>query len=129
MFCLEVVMPKTDLRTKALMSTKLTQAFVDSTGIGSNIFNIHYCEYEIGEAAAGGKLWDKHREEPYLHLILYCPLLDRTVKQRVVEALTTAFAECAENPKWKPIIHISEYAHDNVGVDGEFCRTVYPSLI
>lgn len=123
--CLEVAMPKTDEKTKELLSLKLTEAFANVTKFGSDIFAIHYCEYLAGEVAIGGKLWHNKNSKPYLHMLLYCPRLSRTTKQDLVSALTRAFMEATENPEWKPVIHISEHPYDNVGIDGKLLSDTF----
>jgi len=123
--CLEVTIPRMDISTKEELSTKLTEAFTAGTGFHGDIFGIHYIEYDTGNAASGGKLCDHKSERPYLHMTLYTPRLRRSVKQNVIEALTTAFADATGKPGWKPVIHITEHPYDNVGVDGKLLSDTY----
>jgi 4-oxalocrotonate tautomerase len=117
--CLEVVMPRTDVKTKELLSARFTEVFTASTGFEREIFSIHYSEYSAGEACVAGKMWDGANGVPYLHLHLFCPKLRYSLKRKVVEALTKAFIECVKKPDWTPIIHISEHPYENVGVGGK----------
>ena len=55
--CLEVMLPVVDDRTKEVLSSALTKAFVTSTQFDADIFGIHYCEYTSGAAAIGGRVW------------------------------------------------------------------------
>ncbi len=123
--CLDITMPKVAKDIKEKLSAKLTEAFAASTGFPGDIFGIHYIEYDTGNAASGGKLSDGKSGRPYLHMILYTPRLRRSVKQKVVAALTTAFIDVTGEPEWKPVIHITEHPYDNVGVDGKLLSDTY----
>ena len=123
--CLDITMPRMARSTKEKLSAKLTEAFAASTGFPGDIFGIHYIEHDTGNAASGGKLCDDKSERPYLHMILYTPRLRRSVKQNVVQALTTAFVDATGKPEWKPVIHITEHPYDNVGVDGKLLSDAY----
>ena len=117
--CLEVVAPKMNSDKLKTLTENLTVAFQESTGMDASIFGIQYRLYDSGEAASGGKLCDGSEERPFLHLLLYCPRLARSVKQKVVSLFTKAFTDGVGNDKWKPVIHICEHPYDNVGVDGK----------
>jgi len=117
--CLEIGMPSCDIDRKRSLTAALTSAFVRSTGMPEDIFGIRYHEYEHGEAAKGGELWDGKQARPYLHMLFYCPRLKRAVKQEAVKQFTAAFCESIGQPDWKPVIHICEHPYDNVGVAGE----------
>ncbi|MCL0065455.1 tautomerase family protein [Dehalococcoidia bacterium] len=123
--CLDVTMPRMDISTKEELSAKLTEAFTAGTGFHGDIFGIHYIEYDTGNAAIGGKLCDHKSKRPYLHMILYTPRLRRSVKQNVVQALTTAFVDATGKPEWKPVIHVTEHPYDNVGVEGKLLSDAY----
>jgi len=97
--CLEVSMPRTDQETKRLLTARLTEAFTSCTDFSAHSLGIRYWEYNLGEAANEGRLWNGQ-------------------KQKLIEALTSAFVECVGKPDWKPVIFLSEYPYDNVGVDG-----------
>lgn len=122
---LEVSMPKVDRRTKELLSARLTETFTACTGFAEGTLGIRYLEYEVGGAANGGQLWDGRTGKPYLHLVFYSPRLRHAEKQKLVEAMTMAFVECLGKPQWKPVIFISEYPYENVGVNGELLSEVY----
>ena len=115
---LEISMPKVDSDTKETLTKNLTDAFASSTKFGAEIFGIRYHEYEIGQSASGGKVWDG-TGVPYLHMLLYCPRVDRKTKQAIVESFTKVFTQSIGHDGWKPVIHICEHPYDNVGVQGQ----------
>jgi len=123
--CLEIIIPEIDLEIREKLSVKLTEAFAASTKFPADIFGIRFMEYKAGEAANGGKVWDGKTGRPYLHFLLYCPRIDRMVKQNVVRSFTKAYTESIENPDWKPVIHICEHPYDNIGVEGELLSDTY----
>ena len=123
--CLEITLPKTDKKTKKLLATRLTEALDAATKFGSELFGIHFSEYEPGNAASGGNIWDGQNGRPYLHARLYIPRLCRSEKQKIVKLLTAAFTESLGEPEWKPVIHICEHPYDNVGVEGELLSDSY----
>ncbi|MFH1374102.1 MAG: hypothetical protein ABII79_09930 [bacterium] len=123
--CLEITMPRTDTDTRQQLATKLTETFAQNTRFEAEIFGVRFCEYDVGEAASGGKLWDGREGRPYLHFVLYCPRISRVVKQNVVKALTAVFTECLSKPDWLPIIHICEHPYDNLGVAGELASDAF----
>ncbi|MBU8934996.1 MAG: tautomerase family protein [candidate division Zixibacteria bacterium] len=123
--CLEVTMPAVDVAIKQTLATNLTDAFDEATSFGRDIFGIRFCEYEVGNAATAGQVWDGKAGRPYLHLLLYCPRVTRKTKQALVAGLTSAFTESLIKPDWKPVIHISEHPYDNVGVEGELLSDAY----
>jgi len=93
-----------------------------------SIFGIIYFEYDPGDAASGGSLWNGGRSRPYLHFILYTPRISRASKQKLVTNLTEAFIATVGMSHWKPVIHISEHPYDNVGVEGELLSDRYEEL-
>ncbi len=116
--CLEISLPKISNDTKATLATELTRAFCETTGHDAEIFGIRFFEYEPGCAAQGGKLFTDNAVPPYLHLLLYCPRLKRSVKQILATRLTETFVKAANQPNWSPVIHICEHPYDNVVVQG-----------
>lgn len=123
--CLEITLPKTDHKTKEKIALMLTEAFASSTSLGADIFGIRFSEYAPGEAAIGGKLVSEMSDRPYLHFLLYCPRLKRSVKQNVVAALSEAFTSATEKERWIPTIHISEHPYDNIGVGGKLLTDAF----
>ncbi|MCK5126425.1 MAG: tautomerase family protein [candidate division Zixibacteria bacterium] len=123
--CLEITMPQTTAETKTALAEKLTIIFSEATGMGADIFAIHFNEYNSGEVSIGGKIWNGGESRPYLHFMLYCPRLKRSVKQIIIKKMTLAFAESVGNPDWKPVIHIDEHPYDNVGVEGKLLSDAY----
>ena len=123
--CLEVSLPRIDRKKKELLTAQLTEAFANSTGFDAGIFGIRYSEYKEGEVASGGTMWDGQSGRPYLHMLLYCPRLTRTSKQKVVDTFSTVFTKCLGKPDWKPVIHICEHPYDNVGVEGRLLSDSY----
>ncbi|MCP4633614.1 MAG: hypothetical protein GY855_11865 [candidate division Zixibacteria bacterium] len=123
--CLEIVMPREDIEIKRSLAGKLTDAFSNSTGFPGEIFGIHFIEYDIGDTASGGDLWDNSAEIPYLHFKLFCPRINRKTKQAVVSSFTETFIKCFGKPEWKPVIHICEHSYDNVGVNGQLLSDAY----
>lgn len=116
--CLEISMPTTSHEVKIKLTAGLTEAFDKSTTFGTAIFGIRFHQYETGEAASGGSVWDGETGRPYLHMLLYCPRVDRATKQNLVKSLTLAFTTAVGKDDWKPVIHICEHAYDNIGVEG-----------
>jgi 4-oxalocrotonate tautomerase len=125
--CLEITMPRIDHATKARLASELTAAFAEATGFEPEIFGISFREYEPGEAAHGGKLWDGSGV-PHLHFLLYIPRISRAAKQRVAAGFTGVFGACLGKPDWVPVIHIDEHPYDNVGVDGRILSELHPPL-
>ena len=123
--CLEISLPKTNTQTKEKLTSELTKAFVSSTRFEAEIFGICFQEYEIGSAGSGGKLCDGHTGRPYLHMLLYCPRVNRETKQKIVVSLTKAFTETLGKDNWQPVIHIIESPYDNVGVGGQLLSDAY----
>ncbi len=123
--CLEVTMPASDGATHQTLATRLTDAFDEATTFGKDIFAIRFCEYQAGETATAGEVWDGKADRPYLHMLLYCPRVTRKTKQALVAGLTSAFTESLDRPDWKPVIHICEHPYDNVGVEGELLSDTY----
>lgn len=123
--CLEITMPQTTAKVRELLTSSLTTAFTEATGIPGDIFGILFHEYQLGQAATGGKLCANEDRRPYLHFILYCPRLKRTTKQKVIQAFTEAFTSGVGNPAWKPVIHLTEHPYDNVGVEGKLLSDSY----
>ncbi|MCP4566009.1 MAG: hypothetical protein GY841_00355 [FCB group bacterium] len=117
--CLEITLPKVDNRTKEKLTARLTAAFDESTPFGADIFGLRFFEFEPGEAASGGRIWDGQTGRPYLHMLLYCPRVSREVKQKLVESFTAAFVGAVGKEDWKPVLHICEHPYDNVGVEGK----------
>ena len=121
--CLEVTLPRTDLATKRELSSRLTDLVEEVAGFEREIFRIRFSEYEPGEAATAGKLWDGENGVPYLHLVLYCPRLKRTTKQKLVESFMRVFPEIMKRPAWFPVVHICEHPYDNIGGSGTWQPT------
>jgi phenylpyruvate tautomerase PptA (4-oxalocrotonate tautomerase family) len=126
--CLEITVPKLDNETRKCLAANLTDAFALASGFPADIFGIRFFEYSIGEASNGGNLWDGENGVPYLHFLLYCPRIKRSVKQKLVSAFTTAYSESIGHPDWEPVIHICEHPYDNVGVSGELLSDSYDEL-
>ncbi len=116
--CLEITMPATDLATRTRLAEALTREFDAATGFGADIFGIRFHEYEPGQTAVGGRVWDG-TGTPYLHFLLYCPRIRRAAKQSLAAGLTRAFTTIVGKPDWLPVIHIDEHAYDNVCVAGQ----------
>ncbi len=126
--CLEITMPKVEAETKEKLSAELTKAFDESTKFGPEIFGIYFDEYEPGQAASGGTICDESTGRPYLHMVLYCPRVGRSTKQKLVEAFSSVFVSVLEKPDWQPVIHIDEHPYDNVGVNGKLLSDSYDEL-
>ena len=125
--CLEVSLPRTDLKTKERLTAGLTDIGVEVAGFDRNVFRIRFHEYGVGEAGMAGKLWDG-KENPYLHFLLYCPRLKRSVKQRLMEGMSAAFVAVLGKPDWFPVIHICEHPYDNIGASGKPLVEKYPEV-
>ncbi len=123
--CLEISMPRVDAETKEKLSDALTKVFDESTKFGAEIFGIRYHEYDIGQSASGGTVWDGRSGRPYLHMLLYIPRIDRATKQMLVEKFSQAFVQVIGKENWVPVIHICEHPYDNVGVEGKLLSDQY----
>ena len=123
--CLEISMPKVDTETKEKLSDGLTKAFAETTKFGAEIFGIRYHEYDAGQSASGGTVWDGRSGRPYLHMLLYIPRINRATKQMLVEKFSSSFVEVIGKENWLPVIHICEHPYDNVGVDGKLLSDQY----
>lgn len=117
--CLEISLPKISSNTKATLAAKLTKVFCETTGHDAEIFGIRFFEYEPESASLAGKLCTDQNISPYLHMLLYCPRLKRSVKQKLATKLTEAFVAATDKPDWTPVIHICEHPYDNVVVQGQ----------
>ncbi|MBI5355972.1 MAG: hypothetical protein HZB68_05960 [Candidatus Aenigmarchaeota archaeon] len=126
---LEVLLPKTDLKTRGALAFQLTKSFMEATGnmFEKKDFFVFFIEYGMGFAAAGGKLWDDEDDFSPVHLCLFCPRLSRGQKQKSVELFTRALKE-AGNKDWEIVVHISEHPYDNVGVNGKLLSDLVPEL-
>ncbi len=123
--CLEISMPKVDAEIKEKLTDALTNAFADSTKFGAEIFGIRYHEYDAGQSASGGIVWDGQSGRPYLHMLLYIPRINRATKQILVEKFSQVFVETIGKENWLPIMHICEHPYDNVGVEGKLLSDQY----
>jgi phenylpyruvate tautomerase PptA (4-oxalocrotonate tautomerase family) len=117
--CLDITLPKTDFKTKATMMARLTSLGEQIAGFEPEIFRMSFREYEVGTAGIAGQLWDGEHGHPYLHLVLYCPRMKRSVKRKLIVEYSRAFAEIVGHADWQPVIHICEHPYDNVGGHGE----------
>lgn len=126
--CLEISMPRTTDEIRQELATQLTKAFAEATLFPADIFGIRFHEYETLRASIGGKLYEDSEERPYLHMLLYCPRINRETKQRLVSSFTEVFVKVSGEPRWAPVIHICEHPYDNVGVDGQLLSDNYPEL-
>ena len=123
--CLEISLPKLDHQIKEKLTYELTRVFEQSTNFGADIFGIRYHEYEAGQSASGGHIWDGRSGRPYLHMLLYIPRITRETKQKLVEKFSEVFVETVERESWLPVIHICEHPYDNVGVEGKLLSDQY----
>jgi phenylpyruvate tautomerase PptA (4-oxalocrotonate tautomerase family) len=123
--CIEVSLPEIDKETRSALAAGLTEAFCSATGHPAQLLGVRFFEYPPASAANGGKLCDSPGTSPYLHVLLYCPRLKRSVKQKVGAALTGAFAAAVKKPDWIPIIHICEHPFDNIVVGGKLLSDAY----
>ena len=126
---LQVLLPKTDLKTRGALAYSLTKAFMDATAgrFGKNDFSVFFLEYGMGFAATGGKLWDDEDDYAPVHMELLAPRLSREQKKKVVELFAASIKE-AGNKDWVVVIHISEHPYDNVGVSGKLLSDLIPDL-
>jgi len=122
---LEISMPKISSESKIKLTAALTKAFDESTKFGADIFGLRFFEYDAGQAASGGHLWGGAAQRPYLHMILYCPRINRPTKQNLVKSLTSAFTTVLGKDDWKPVIHICEHPYENIGVEGKLLSDSY----
>ena len=117
--CLEISVPKLTLENKRRLAKSFTEAFVASTKMPAEIFGIRFYDYEIGETANGGSLWDSSRGKPYHHFVFYGGRLQCDVKKKLIESFSQAYTNCIGKPEWKPVIFICELPFDNIGVEGK----------
>lgn len=118
-------MPRVDRQTRAALAAEVTEAFCGATGHSAEILGIRFFEYDQEEIAIGGKLCSASDADAYLHLIVYCPRLKRSSKQKVGTALTEAFTRATKRPAWMPVIRIIESPYDNVIVAGKPLSDAY----
>ena len=123
--CLEISLPIVSLDAKQKLAVELTKAFADHSGFPAEIFGIRFLEYADQSAASGGKLIDSESERPYIHFLLYCPRIKRTVKQKLISEFTRIFTDILGQPDWWPVIHICEHPYDTVGVEGQLLSDAY----
>lgn len=123
--CVEISLPKVNREIKEALATELTEAFSSSTGHPAEIFGLRFFEYEHEAAASGGKLFMGENSAPYLHMLVYCPRLKRSTKEKMGAALTDAFVRATKKSNWVPVIHICEHPYDNVVVGGKLLSNAY----
>ncbi len=123
--CLEIAMPAVEEKVRAELTQKLTDRFDEVAPFGREIFGILFREYGLTMAAGGGELVSDVEKRPYLHFLLYCPRVSRTIKQKLVAGWTEDFCACLGRPDWKPVIHICEHPYDNVGVEGQLLSDAF----
>lgn len=123
--CIEISLPRIEREAKSRLAAELTEAFCSSTGHPAEIFGLRFFEYAPEAAAQGGKLCSSGGGAPYLHMLVYCPRLRRSVKQKLGSALSEAFTRALGNPTWVPVIHICEHPFDNVVVGGKLLSDAY----
>lgn len=126
---LEVLLPKTDLKTRGALAFQLTKAFMEATGgkFGKNEFSVFFMEYGMGFASMGGKLWDDEDDYAPVHMALLTTKLTRAQKKNSVELFTKAMKD-AGNKDWYIVVHISEHPYDNIGVNGKVLSDLIPEL-
>lgn len=123
--CIEISLPKVSREIKVELSAELTKAFCFATGHPPEIFGLRFFEYELDTAAIGGKLCDESGVRTYLHMLIYCPRLKRSVKQKMGAALSEIFTRTTKRPDWIPTIHISEHPYDNIIIDGKLLTDAF----
>jgi phenylpyruvate tautomerase PptA (4-oxalocrotonate tautomerase family) len=117
--CLMISMPRSNAEIKKQLTSDLTDAFTASTRFPKDTLGIRFLEYDPGEAANEGRLWDGSTGKPYLHMVLYSPRLQSAEKKTLIKALSKAFVDAIGDPKWIPVIFLNELSHENIGVDGQ----------
>lgn len=127
--CMELSLPKIGRKEKAALAAELTEVFCATTNHPAEIFGIRFFEYDLESASVGGHLCDSAHSTPYLHMLLYCPRLKRTVKQRLASALVAGFSKSLGRSDWIPTIHISEHPYDNVVVNGKLLSDAYEECV
>lgn len=125
--CIELSLPKVSQEIRAALAAELTHAFCATTGHSAEIFGIRFFEYEDDLASKNGKLCHSLTSIPYLHMVVYCPRLKRSAKQKMGAALTLAFTKAVDRTDWAPTIHICEHPYDNVVVGGKLLSDAYES--
>lgn len=123
--CIEFSIPKSNREVKAALAAELTEAFCGSTGHPVEIFGIRFFEYDDDSASVGGRLCEPSDTPPYLHMVVYCPRLKRSSKQKLAASLTAAVTKGTRRDDWVPIIHICEHPYDNVVVAGKLLSDAY----
>ena len=126
--CLEITMPKSETQIKEQLAKELTKAFDQSTKFGPEIFGIHFNEYEAGCAASGGVICNGTTGRPYIHMLLYCPRVSRTTKQKLVESFSAAYCSVVGQEDYLPVVHICEHSYDNIGVKGKLLSDSFEEL-
>ena len=126
--CMEITLPALDLESKRKLALELTEAYADSTGMDRERIGIRFLEYEEGESAYAGKLWEGGEGRRYVHVMLYCPRQTRKVKQEIVRRMNDSFRSHLTLEEFRPVIHIQEHPYDNVGVDGRLLSDIFEEL-
>lgn len=116
--CLEISMPARDSKTRHLLVKELTETLANITGFPKESFGIRFLEYNFGEAANEGVIWDGRTGKPYIYIVLRIPELAAGIKADLIRDLTGVFVDCLKKPDWQPVIFINEYPVNNVGYDG-----------
>ncbi len=117
--CLEISVPKLDQSKKEILAAKLTKVMADITQLPREIFGIRFFEYESGETANEGLLWDGIKGKPYHHFKLYIGPLKVEIKKKLIAVLTETYTDIIANQDWKPVIFIIETPFENIGVEGK----------
>ncbi len=116
--CLEVSIPRLEIKIKKTLTEKLTLALAESLELPKKYFGIRYFEYEPGESANEGILWDGNNIKPYHYFVLHVGKIDNEEKRKIIASLTKAYVETINRPDWSPVIFINELPYENIGVDG-----------
>ena len=123
---LELTMPKCDMKAKEKLVDELTKGFCQVMNYPSEIFGIHFREYETGGCAQGGKVWNGE-DKPYVTMLFHGPRINRETKEKLIETLTSVFTANTEDA-WNPAIIIFEHPYANIGVEGKPLTSINPAL-
>jgi phenylpyruvate tautomerase PptA (4-oxalocrotonate tautomerase family) len=125
--CLDISLPRTTLEIKSALIERLTATAQQVAGFEPSILRIRFYEYNVGEAGVGGKLWDG-TDHAYLHFLLFCPRLKRSVKKALIESMSRDFTDVTGRPDWLPVFHICEHPYDNIGAGGKILPERHPEV-
>ena len=116
---LEISLPRQTKDVREKLVSKLTDDFARYTNYDVEAFGIRFLEYDVGESANAGRIWDGKTGKPYIHFKMFIPRRTVTEKSNMIKAFTESFADCLGRSDWAPVIYFCELDDDSVGFSGK----------